>query len=40
MEAQHEARLIFATRHLTAQTDWGKAMVMDEITVWLCNDHR
>jgi hypothetical protein len=39
-EAQREARLIFATHHLTAQTDWGKAMFVDEISVWLCNHHR
>jgi hypothetical protein len=33
-------RLISATHHLTAQTDWGKAMFMDETSVWFCNDHR
>jgi hypothetical protein len=39
VEAQREARLIFATHHLTAQTYWGNAMFVDETIVWLCNDH-
>jgi hypothetical protein len=39
-EAQRGTRLIFATHRLTAQTDWGKAMFVDETSVWLCNDHR
>jgi hypothetical protein len=32
--------LIFATHHLTAQIDWGKAMFVGETSVWLCNEHR
>jgi hypothetical protein len=32
--------LIFATHHLTAQTNWGKTMFVDATSLWPCSDHR
>jgi hypothetical protein len=28
------------THYLVAQTDWGKAMFVDEANSWLCNNHQ
>jgi transposase len=39
-EMQQSSRLRFARHHLEAQTDWSKALFVNETRVWRSSDHR